>query len=184
VRGVANNGMEARSRESYEFDWTCTPPWACGGAATPILGFVVVALSLAGAGFMARELRRPRAVDAYLEPYYERGGPMVWPEGTQFYLKTVTTIGRTGNADIPIPSRFKNVPGQALRLTAKGKGDDLRFTVRLDSENVHVWIDRKPFSQENAVLKEGNVLAIEGLSFRLMRREATQAWISADSAAP
>lgn len=184
VRGVANNGMEGRSGEAYEFDWTCSPPWACGGGAAPILGLVVVALSLAGAGFMAKELRRPRAVDAYLEPYYERGGPMVWPEGTQFYLKTTTTIGRTGNADIPIPSRFKNIPGQALRLSARGKGDDLRFDVRVESEAVHVWIDRKPYAKENAVLREGNVLAIEGLSFRLLRREATQAWISAESAAP
>jgi len=184
VRGVATNGLEGRSSEAYEFEWTCSPAWACSGTPLPALGLAVVLFSAVGAGFIVRELRRPRAVDAYLQPYYERGGALIWPEGTQFYLKTLTTIGRTGGADIPIPTQFKNIPGQAVRLAAKGKGDDMHFDVRVESENLHVWIDRKPVSKENRTLREGGVLAIEGLSFRLMRREPTQAWISDASSAP
>lgn len=122
---------------------------------------------------------KPKPVDAYLEPYYEGNTPEIWPKGTQFGLKTKTTIGRSTDADVAVPSMYKTVHRKALTLHARGTGDQLRFFVKPATDDVKAWIDRLPIGRENSVLEDGQVLSLEGvLNLRLMLREPTQPWIS------
>lgn len=168
AQGIANNGLEGRSTTSSdEFSVRAFP--------LLVMGLMLAMLSLGGGGILYKEWSKPRPVDAFLEPYYE-GGPKVWPDGTQFYLKTVTTIGRSGGNDIQVPSQFKNIHAKAVRLTSQSRGGRIEFKVKLEADDIKAWLARGPVSADNNILREGDILSIEGVSFRLMLREPTAPW--------
>jgi hypothetical protein len=96
----------------------------------------------------------------------------MWPEGTEFRVKTRTTIGRRGDADIVIPNEYSNIHRSGVTLYARDRRANRHFLVRPGGPEVLAWIDDQPVRRGNDLLRAGQVLSIDGvvnLELRLQR---------------
>lgn len=167
---IASNGLEARSTESYAFSVATAPPTGilASGALLALVGTLVAYV------WVRRAFLTPRDAGAYLVPIRSGDGPDIWPEGTEFRVKTRTTIGRRGDADIVVPNEYNTIHRSGVTLYARDRRSNRHFLVKPGGPEVLAWIEDQPVRQGNNLLRAGQVLSIDGvLNFELRLQKPT-----------